>query len=334
MLGTNCEGDELPFLFKVLAAAEPLSLQAHPNSNQARLGFDEEERQGVPHSARHRNYKDASPKPELVLALTTFDALSGFRTPDQCLETLDDITHGCEDARAHSELLQAFGASRDSVGLERYFKHIFSIPAPELLRLTKHIESHCAEAADPSRKWLSTLAKKYPGDPGVLGAALLNHIRLSPGEAIFLPAGNLHAYLSGLSLEVMASSDNVLRGGLTSKHVDVDELNRVLRFDPFHPEILKGESSQSGSVRAAQFRTEAKEFELTLFDFEKIDLEANSFSSEVNGPEIWLGLEGEIYMEQGGLTERLKKGDQIFVSPGEPLLLFGRGRAARASLPR
>jgi len=197
----------LPYLLKVLAAAEPLSLQAHPTKTQAVAGF-----------AAGR-YPDDEPKPELLLALTPFEALCGIRPVDATLELLDGL--GARDLAA--------AVAQDGPGgaLHGLYRGRLAVGP---------IVDACAEADGPETSWVRRLAERYPGDPSVAATLLLNLVRLTPGEAIFLGPGNLHAYLTGAGIELMGASDNVVRGGLTTKPVDVDDLLAVVDPTPLaHP---------------------------------------------------------------------------------------------------
>jgi len=215
---------ELPFLLKVLAAGSPLSLQAHPDPMQAREGFERESASGVPLDAPHRSYRDPHPKPELIVAVSErFEALSGFRPAAEAradIERLAERVGGgelvaplgsrlAEDERVGDALVWLLQAGVEAVG------------AIEV------VEAALRELPD-ELPYATRIAAQHPGDPGVVGALLLHHVVLSAGEALYLPAGNVHAYLDGIGIELMAPSDNVLRGGLTSKHVDVPELARIL----------------------------------------------------------------------------------------------------------
>lgn len=220
-------GPRLPFLLKVLAADQPLSLQAHPTLERAAAGFAAEEDRDVPIDAMHRNYRDAWPKPELLRALTPFEALCGFRATSEShqlfaalgVPALAWLTHDLE---------------RGDAALEPAVRRLLTLPVENRCPLVGAVADACEELVDAGTAWVEEaanalrLAERYPGDPGVIVALLLELVHLAPGEAIHLPAGNLHAYLAGVGVEVMASSDNVLRGGLTAKHVDVDELLEVL----------------------------------------------------------------------------------------------------------
>jgi mannose-6-phosphate isomerase, class I len=232
---------KLPFLLKVLAADEPLSLQAHPSLDQARVGFEREERAGIARDAPERNYRDPNHKPELLCALTEFHALVGFRPPEKTVELLAALA--VPELDAYSQLLTA---QPDANGLRALFTTWITLPQSVLDTLVPALQAGCvrlAAADGPFKAEARTvleLSERYPGDAGVLAAVLLNRVTLQPGEAVYLPAGNLHAYLEGAGIEVMASSDNVLRGGLTPKHVDVPELLRVLDFHAAVPPVLTG----------------------------------------------------------------------------------------------
>ena len=227
-------GDVLPFLVKVLAADEPLSLQAHPSAEQAVEGYRREDRAGVGLNSPIRNYRDRSHKPELLVALSDFEALVGFRPAARSVALLRAL-----EVPGLDPFIGLLADQSDASGLRALFTTWITAPQPDLDVLipavldgaVSYIRSGAKEFA-PETKAVLELGERYPGDAGVLAALLLNRISLKPGEGIFLPAGNLHSYLQGMAMEVMANSDNVLRGGLTPKHVDVPELLRVLDFTP------------------------------------------------------------------------------------------------------
>jgi mannose-6-phosphate isomerase len=224
VLGKNAAknfNNKLPYLFKVLAAAKPLSIQAHPNLNQAREGFQRENAQRIPLDAPHRNYRDANHKPECICALTQFWALSRFRRISGILSYLKKVcAHGL-DAEIDNLKQQP-----TSDGLKRFYTALMTMDADRQNRIVAQAleQAQRFEAEDPVFNWMLKIADDYPKDIGVLAPILLNLICLEPGQALFLDAGELHAYLEGLGIELMANSDNVLRGGLTPKHVDVPEL--------------------------------------------------------------------------------------------------------------
>lgn len=232
-------GSRLPYLFKVLAAAKPLSLQAHPSPEQAKAGFRAEQADGeVAADDPNRNYRDDQAKPELIAALTSFEALCGFADPGAVVSRLETLRRagGPPLLDELADLLRSAEAGiEDSIGL------LLQPADPAVVRSA--VDATVAVAGtlvdtttdgdlDPSLALLPRLAADYPGDPGVLVSLLCNFVVLQPGQALYLPAGNLHAYCSGLGVELMNASDNVLRGGLTSKHIDVDELLHVLDTTP------------------------------------------------------------------------------------------------------
>lgn len=234
----------LPFLLKLLAADSPLSIQAHPTLDQARVGYDREEASSVPRDAPHRNYRDANHKPEVIVAIDgDFEALAGFRPADEIVELLDDM--GVDDP--------------DVARLRRGLRHddarsaIASFVRASLAGEVAGAAALIAAVCSPGRSRFADdfaairrVEKAYPGDPGVVVALLMNRIVLAEGEALFVPAGVPHAYLRGLGVEIMAASDNVLRGGLTPKHVDVPELLSVLDTRPGRVALLAPEAVAPG----------------------------------------------------------------------------------------
>lgn len=243
---------ELPFLVKLLAADAPLSIQAHPSREQAEDGFARENAEGIPLQDPRRNYKDPNPKPELIVALTTFRALAGFRPPAKTAELFQALR--APELDRYASLLPA-GESDDA--LRALFTTLISLPQQarsSLLDAVSDAAAAVVEAGDAEEWIVDTasvfleLSRRYPGDVGAFAALLLNLVTLEPGEAAFLGAGQLHAYLSGLGVEVMWNSDNVLRGGLTTKHVDVGELVRVLDFAPLDSPRARRVDTAEGSV--------------------------------------------------------------------------------------
>lgn len=214
-------GTRLPYLLKYLAAEAPLSLQVHPDAARARSGYEAEERAGIPVDAPHRNYRDPHHKPELLLALEPFEALCGFREPD---EIVSDLT-GLNSALARG-LRKDLSLADTHAALRAGLTRLLTLPEDERSLLIGDFvhEWSRADRSGPHAETVGHLAARYPDDPGAVASLLLNRITLWPGQALFLPAGNLHAYLRGTAIEVMAGSDNVLRAGLTGKHVDTPEL--------------------------------------------------------------------------------------------------------------
>ncbi|MGQ5260213.1 mannose-6-phosphate isomerase, class I [Micromonospora sp. ZYX-F-536] len=302
-------GSRLPFLLKVLAAEAPLSLQAHPDAEQARAGYEADT--GRPPG--ERNYSDPYHKPELLVALTPFEALCGFRDPVVSAEALD--------AFGVPALAPVVAALRTGpAGLRTAVRTLLGWPFAERDDLLSSVVA--ASTDGPDAELARRLALAYPGDPGVLVALLLHHLRLAPGEAIWMPAGNLHAYLSGCGVEIMAASDNVLRGGLTPKRVDVDELMRVLRF-----EVL------ADPVRAAEQVAPGVEcWPVPVDDFAlhrvRVGSAVPSVTLSLPGPRVVLCAVGPIAVDDGAGALTLASGQAaIGTAAGESLRVSGNGEA-------
>lgn len=319
-------GDALPFLVKVLAAEEPLSLQAHPSAQQALEGYAREERLGISVSSPERNYRDTSHKPELLVALQPFEALAGFRPVARTTELLRALA--VSDLDPYIELLND---QSDADGLRAVFTTWITAPQPNIDVLVpvllegaiRYISSGAKEFAAEVKTVLE-LGERYPGDAGVLAALLLNRISLAPGEAIFLPAGNLHAYLSGFGLEVMANSDNVLRGGLTPKHVDVPELLRVLDFAPVTEAELRPPTHRRGIALVYETATDEFAVSLLTLDGDQCGHEVDAPSPH-DGPQILLCTEGctTVHGKSGVLT--LERGMAAWVAADDnPIRLMAR----------
>ncbi len=255
--------NRLPFLFKVLAAAKPLSIQAHPNRQQAQAGFQRENIQKIPLEAPNRNYRDDNHKPECICALTRFWALTGFRKIPKILAYMQKL-----NLRQLKDQVTEFKKQPTSRGLQRFYTSLMSLNRDRKKKAIDEALKHAREfsAADPVFEWLLKLADAYPRDLGVLAPIFLNLVCLEPGQALFLDAGELHAYLEGLGIELMANSDNVLRGGLTPKHVDVAELLRVLTFKDRDIALLKPQPSAANEVI---YPSPAAEFVLSVITLNK-----------------------------------------------------------------
>ncbi|MFT5441074.1 MAG: mannose-6-phosphate isomerase [Myxococcota bacterium] len=299
-------GDELPFLFKVLAANEPLSLQAHPDARQARHGFARENEAGLPADSLLRSYRDPRPKPELLCALTPFDALLGFRPPQEICTRL-----GALELRECEEAIQALSRG-GSDALRVFFAWLVSQDEKTQSRLARKAAKRClALPEDEARGWVVELSKKYPDDIGILAPLFLNVVRLAPGQAVYLPAGELHSYLSGCGVEIMANSDNVLRGGLTHKHVDVSELVDVLTFATGPVSVVEPVDVGPGVRR---YETSASEFELSHVDVTDVHTRVVNDSVEIllctsGEGRVFVGEEGE-----DGNELTFSRGTSLFVS--------------------
>jgi len=322
-------GARLPFLLKVLAAEKPLSLQAHPTLEQAQAGFAAEEARGVPLDAPHRNYKDASPKPELLCALTPFAALCGFRKIEDTLALFRSL-----NAPHIGFLLEKLEQLPTEAGLSQLFSTLLGLSPERRAELAREALDRCTSLAavegpfQHEFSWAVRIGVLYPGDIGIITALLLNLVQLTPGEAIYLPAGNLHAYLQGVGVEIMANSDNVLRGGLTPKHVDNVELLHVLRFEAGPVGVLRGE--MQGSARV--YQTSAAEFELQSFTLLPGE---RPLVNDRRGPEIVLCQRGRVTVENDRERHELAQGQSLFIAAGEPgYALRGEGTLFRASVGR
>jgi mannose-6-phosphate isomerase len=315
---------ELPFLLKLLAAAEPLSLQAHPSAEQARAGFQREEAAHVDPALR--SYKDARHKPELIVALTPFVALSGFRPVERTRRLIAEL-----GVQALSGVAAPLAEEPAELALRTVFERLMQTGAVERAALVREVRAAAAEQAlrssDFAREfaWVERLHTLYPGDIGVVVALLLNLVELGPFEGLYLPAGNLHAYLDGAGVEIMASSDNVLRGGLTRKAVNIPELLHVLRFGEL--EVAPLLPKRLGAERV--YPTPAEEFRLSY-----IEVRARLSLSRSRGPELLLVTEGRVRVEGEASALLLEAGSSAFVPASEGALrVEGRGTLFRACVP-
>jgi mannose-6-phosphate isomerase len=319
-------GGKLPFLLKVLAVERPLSLQAHPTVAQAREGFAREEAAGVPRGAPERNYRDEGHKPELLCALTPFEALCGFRDVGATCALLDVL------AVPRLEPVAAPLRERGAAGLRPAIEWIMSRDAAEVQALVAALTAGCrtasarSDAFAPELGWLLRLGEAYPGDPGVLSALLLELVRLAPGEAIFTPAGVLHAYLRGAGVEIMASSDNVLRGGLTTKHVDVPELLRVLRCEETPAAALSPTGSPGGEQVYPALVDDFRLSRLVLGGERTVRVEGGR-------PQILLCTEGSATVRAAAGAVTLPRGSSAWVpAAAARLQVEGQGLVFRATV--
>ncbi len=301
------EFGDLPFLFKVLSASMPLSIQIHPDKAQAEAGFEREEKLGIPQMAPERTYKDRNHKPELAVALSPFSALCGFRPARETAEMLGFELRGffgfsAEDAEAslRSLLIRAL-SSRDA-------------QRAQLERMTMARARELAKSADEKARIAgeTTLScfTHYPHDPGALSPLFMNVLFFEPGQGVYIPAGVMHAYLQGTILEIMATSDNVIRGGLTHKHIDVEDLLGSLDFKA-ESAIIEPVAGKNGSQEVF-WPTPAREFALSRFDLSG----EKHAEAAVSGPEILLCAEGQATIDcASGLKPSivLKRGESAFV---------------------
>lgn len=322
-------GDGLPYLLKLIAAERPLSLQVHPHVARAVEGYAEEEAAGIPVDAPHRSFRDRNHKPELVFALTRFEAVSGFRAPRRAAELLAELDAPLA-ARLHAHLVE----SPSPEGIRRAFTTLLDPATRPTADEVAAVADACAarlEVGSPSPRAdrvVSRLAQAYPGDPGVVVSLLLNPVTLQPGEAMFVPAGGVHAYLSGLGIEVMASSDNVLRAGLTPKHIDVPELLRNVDYVAAPPIRIAPETFH-GSTKV--YYAPVDDFELSVTDVD----DDTTHPLPGRGPRILLCLEGSMeIVPESGEPLVLERGEAAFVPPVDGRLrVTGRGRIVQADVP-
>jgi mannose-6-phosphate isomerase len=302
-------GAPLPYLLKLLSAASPLSLQAHPTPEQAVAGFAHEEAAGIPLVARERNYKDPHAKPELIVAVDDgFEALCGFRPIAQTIALIDELAAVSDDAAP----LQAW---RDAAadGVRTGFGWLLS-GAPEV-DVAVAAATAVAHAHPRRFELIDRLSREYPADPGILVAQMLNHVTLAAGDALWLPAGNIHAYLRGTGVELMGPSDNVLRGGLTPKHVDRDELQKVLDFTPGAASHLVPQPVGPGVVA---YRPDGVGFELLLV--------TGDATLTTGSAAIALAVEGSFTLATGGADAAADRGAIVFVDAPAEVRVTGAGR--------
>ncbi|MCL2191517.1 MAG: mannose-6-phosphate isomerase, class I [Treponema sp.] len=292
---------EVPYLFKLLAAEKPLSIQAHPSPERAREGFDRENREGLAPDAPNRNYRDPNHKPEIICALTPFTGMCGFRAPGEIAGLLAAFMETPPLRRGLAPLLRTLEAPDPVRG---FLAALFALSRETREAITDFVLQR--KGGDPG-EWAMVrgFAGLYPGDPAIIAPLYLNVFRLQPGEAVFLKAGVLHAYVRGFGVELMANSDNVLRGGLTTKHVDVPELMKVLDFSPLKPRIIRPDPG----VSYFTYPVPCREFSLAV-------MRGNGGLATLapDGPSICIVTEGEACVN----GEPLRKGESIFVPPAGP----------------
>ncbi|WP_340557076.1 mannose-6-phosphate isomerase, class I [Streptomyces sp. GSL17-111] len=315
-------GPRLPFLLKLLAADAPLSLQVHPDAAQAAHGHRSEEARGIPLDAPQRTYRDDNHKPEMIVALGPFEGLCGFRPPEECAQLLaalrlDALDRHCADLRARPE--------------EEALRSVFTAFVTEGSALVEDVTRAVARAARTEGRHRAdfaayrAVARAHPGDPGLLAALTLRHVRLAPGEGLFLGAGVPHAYLRGLGVEVMAASDNVLRCGLTAKHVDVAELLRVTRFSAGPVPTLRPVALASGE--------EVYPAPVDDFRLSRLRPRPGGAPMPLDGtaPQILVCTEGRARVTDSGGASTLVPGSAVFVRAGEQAALSGSGTVFRAT---
>jgi len=306
----NSVAGELPYLLKILAAARPLSLQTHPDEMQAREGFARENQARIPIGNSQRIYRDPFAKPELLCALGRFEALSGFRREIDTVELLNSIGEGA------SRLARLVADE----GLSHTVRHLFSNSAESESLLDDVIDA-CRDIDLPEARWVSRLADMYPGDPAVVVSLLLNYIVLEPGQALYLGPGILHAYLRGVGVEFMGSSDNVVRCGLTNKHVDIDEMLATIVTEPMLQPVL--------SPTLATRTTTGK-----LWTFDTPGAPFTLWMHQIRGAETLVAPTRELALCGVGSTDILSRGEVCYLAPGDEITLEGRATIFRVTEAR
>lgn len=317
-------GPRLPFLLKVLAIDTGLSLQVHPTLAQARAGFAAEDAAGLARDAPERNYRDANHKPELLCALTRFTALCGFRPPARTLALIAELPDAVGTALA--DVRADLANPDESAALRNAFTRLLTLAEPERSRLVEAVVSGCRSVLPehaPPDTWadgpvgaarvVDLCASDFPGDVGAVVSLLLNPVVLSPGEAIYLGAGNVHSYLRGTGVEIMANSDNVLRCGLTPKHIDVPELLKITDFSP----LTEPRWPDEGLGFGRDFRVPVADFALHSADldaYRKPDQPSGSCATgDAGKPYLVLCVSGTIAVRSGLSTVELRPGRAAFV---------------------
>jgi mannose-6-phosphate isomerase len=294
---------QLPYLVKVLAAGEPLSLQTHPDAATAAAGFAREEAMGIALSAPERIYRDPNPKPEILCAIEPVEALSGFRPIAESAQLLRDL---------HCRTMVRLADRLEAEGLAATLRYLLVDRPPIIEGVVGACRAHRG-VHEGTTRWVDRLALAYPGDPALAVVPLLHYVKLEPGEAIYLPAGNVHAYLSGAGIEVMGSSDNVVRAGFTPKHIDVEELLHVIVPVPIDDPVVRPREAEPGTWT---YETPGAPFAVSRL--------------ELTGPRVFTATGPEILVCLEGDAGPLQRGGSAFVEPGERFELCGPATIYRA----
>ena len=299
---TNTQFGELPYLFKILNAGNALSVQVHPNKQQAEEGFELENQAGIALDAPTRNYRDANHKPELVYALTPYLAMNGFRPLNEMIALFKAVNLGELDSD-----IAAFIEAQNAKGLSAFFSAILAKSGDEKDQLVNSLIEFAQQHADDFI-WSTVLrlSEQYPGDIGVFAPLMLNVIELQAGEAMYLDAGIPHAYIHGTGLEIMANSDNVLRAGLTGKHMDLPELVKCTHFTALEADKIRMLPVQKGCE--ASYPIPVADFQFSVIE----NAEQNEF--EINSAEILLPIDAELTLiHTSGETMTIQKGQSVFI---------------------
>ncbi len=307
---------ELPFLFKVLCADQPLSIQVHPNKQASEIGFAKENAAGIPLDAAERNYKDPNHKPELVFALTPFLAMNAFREFSEIISLLQPVA-GANNAIAH------FLENPNAEALSQLFASLLNMQGEEKSHALAVLKAALDSQQGEPWETIRLIAQFYPDDSGLFSPLLLNVVKLNPGEAMFLFAETPHAYLQGVALEVMANSDNVLRAGLTPKYIDIPELVANVKFVAKPAAELLTQPVKNGAE--LDFPIPVEDFAFSLHDLSQTETTIAQESAA-----ILFCVEGEATLHKNSEHLVLKPGESAFVAANEsPVSVSGTGRLAR-----
>ncbi len=330
VLGPGATGAALPFLTKILSAARPLSIQAHPNREQAVRGFAAETTGAHPVAAAHRNYRDPNHKPELLYALTPFSALSGFRPAAEAAQFLAAL--GLEQLRPHVQRLESEGAVAYRPLLEALHRHARTDLAPAARGAARHASTVGSADCREAMHWVARIATHHPTDPLVVAPLFLRLVHLEPGEALFTGPGVPHSYLEGSALEVMANSDNVLRLGLTSKRVDAGELLDILTYETGAGAAIESVVEDHPWGTRSLFEPPVDDFALEVLD---IGSHGTAPLPSDGHARIVLCLEGEIEVRSASGSELLRPGQAVFLTAvAESTMATGRGVLALTAQDR
>ncbi len=318
LLGTQVADrfGELPFLFKVLCADQPLSIQVHPNKQASEAGFAKENAAGIPLDAAERNYKDPNHKPELVFALTPFLAMNAFREFSEIVSLLQPVA-GAHSAIAH------FLEKTDAERLSHLFASLLNMQGEEKSRALAVLKAALNSQQGEPWQTIRVISEFYPDDSGLFSPLLLNVVKLEPGEAMFLFAETPHAYLKGVALEVMANSDNVLRAGLTPKYIDIPELVANVKFVAKPAAELLTQPVKNGAE--LDFPIPVEDFAFSLHELSSAESALAQQSAA-----ILFCVEGEAVVSKGDERLVLKPGESAFIAASDsPVNVSGVGRLAR-----
>ena len=315
---TQARFGSLPFLFKVLCAEKALSIQVHPSKAQAEAGFAREEAAGIDIKASNRNYKDPNHKPELVFALTPYQAMNGFRAIPAILALFERVK-----LATIADLVAALAANQNEAGLQHFFHQLLILTGPRKEDALAGLLAYAAAHQDEETFALVTsLAAQYPGDVGLFSPLLLNVVTLQPGQAMYLDACTPHAYVRGTGLEIMANSDNVLRAGLTPKYIDVAELLDCTRCLAKPDDQILLSPRMEGAVQ---------HYDVPVPDFTFSVYPAGEHALTTTSAEILFAIDGTVILQQGKQSLRLEKGQSTFIPAATgSYQLLAEGRVARA----